>query len=82
MNWKEIKTASEYKKAIERTVEIFHAAKGSSEADELELLLVLVKDYEDKHIPLPESDLKKQQKQNIIDIMNLDEEAGLYDSAG
>ena len=53
MNWKVIKTETEYKKAIKRTIEIFHTEEGSNEADELDLLLVLVKDYEDKHIVLP-----------------------------
>ena len=38
MNWKVIKTELQYKKAIKRTIDIFHAAKGSPEADELELL--------------------------------------------
>ncbi|SRR6266496_2670612 len=56
MDWKVIKTASQYKKALNRTMEIFHAEPGEPEADELELLLVLVKDYEDKHITLPELD--------------------------
>lgn len=55
MIWKVIKTEVQYKKAVKRTMEIFQAAEGS-EADELELLLVLVKDYEDKHIVLPELD--------------------------
>ena len=35
-------------------MEIFQAPEGSSEADELELLFILVKGYEDKHIFLPE----------------------------
>ena len=56
MNWKVIKTKAEYKKAIKRTMNIFLAEEGSPEADELDLLLVLVKDYEDKHIVLPEID--------------------------
>jgi HTH-type transcriptional regulator/antitoxin HigA len=56
MEWKVIKTKSQYNKAIKRTMEIFQAAAGSPETDELELLLVLVKDYEDKHIVLPEVD--------------------------
>ena len=56
MQWKVIKTAAQYKKAVKRTMEIFQAKEGSREADELELLLVLVKDYEDKHIKLPELD--------------------------
>jgi HTH-type transcriptional regulator/antitoxin HigA len=56
MNWKVIKTGPQYKKAITRTMEIFQAVPGTPEAEELELLLVLVKDYEDKHIVLPELD--------------------------
>ena len=35
---------------------IFQAEPGTSESDELELLLVLIKDYEDKHIDLPDVD--------------------------
>lgn len=53
-NLKIIKTEAAYQKAIKRTMAIFHAEEGTPEADELALLLVLVKDYEDKHIPLPE----------------------------
>lgn len=56
MNWKVIKTQAEYKTAVKRTMQIFHAEEGTPEADELALLLVLVKDYEDKHIHLPELD--------------------------
>ena len=56
MEWKVIKTRAQYNKAIKRTMEIFQAPERSPEADELELLLVLVKDYEDKNIILPEID--------------------------
>ena len=56
MNWKVIKTEAAYQKAIKRTMAIFQVKEGSSEADELALLLVLVKDYEDKHIQIPEVD--------------------------
>lgn len=56
MDWKVIKTATQYKKAVKRTMEIFQSREGTPEADELELLLVLVKDYEDKRISLPELD--------------------------
>src|SRR5690606_23764745 len=50
------KTEAEYRKALARTIEIFHAEDGTPEADELDLLLVLIKDYEDRHfeIPLPD----------------------------
>lgn len=56
MNWTVIKTEAQYQKAIKRTMAIFHAEEKTPEADELALLLVLVKDYEDKHIQLPELD--------------------------
>ena len=56
MNWKVIKTEAAYQKAIKRTMAIFHAEEDTDEADELALLLVLVKDYETKHIHLPELD--------------------------
>lgn len=50
MEWNVIKTKAEYDKALKRTIEIFHAETGTEESDELDLLLVLVKDYEDKYI--------------------------------
>jgi len=56
MNWKVIKNKAEYKRAVKRTMDIFQADEGTPESDELDLLLVLVKDYEDKHITLPELD--------------------------
>ena len=54
MNWKVLKTEEAYQKAIKKTIAIFHAEEGTPQADELALLLVLVKDYEVKHIHLPE----------------------------
>ena len=54
MNWKVIKTEAQYRKAVRRMMAIFHAAENTAEAEELALLLVLIKDYEDKHIQLPE----------------------------
>ena len=54
MDWKVLKTEAEYQKAIKRTLEIFQAIENSPQEDELALLLLLVKDYEDKHIHLPE----------------------------
>ena len=53
MNWKVIKTEAAQQKAIKRTLAIFQAKEGTKEADELALLLVLVKDYESRHIHLP-----------------------------
>jgi HTH-type transcriptional regulator/antitoxin HigA len=53
MNWKVIKTEEEYEKASIRLMEIFHATPNSPEYDELDLLMVLIKDYDDKHYQLP-----------------------------
>lgn len=47
---KVIKTEIAYQKAVKRTITIFQAKEGTPEADELALLLVLIKNYEDKHI--------------------------------
>jgi HTH-type transcriptional regulator/antitoxin HigA len=54
MNWKVIKTEEDYEKASIRLMEIFHATPNSPEYDELDLLMVLIKDYDDKHYQLPE----------------------------
>ena len=40
-----------------RLMEIFHAEANTTESDELELLMVLVKDYDDKHYQFPKMDL-------------------------
>lgn len=53
MNWKVIKTKAEYKKAVERMINVFHAEEDTPEDDELSLLILLVHDYEEKHIHLP-----------------------------
>ncbi|MBV6486058.1 MAG: hypothetical protein KFKLKKLM_02691 [Flavobacteriales bacterium] len=53
MNWKVLKTEENYQEAIKRTLDIFNAEDNSPEADELALLLLLVKDYEDRHIVIP-----------------------------
>ncbi len=54
MNFKILKTETAYQKAIKRTMAIFQSKEGTAEADELALLLLLVKDYEDKYIQIPE----------------------------
>ena len=56
MNWKVLKTEDDFNLAINRTYEIFQAEPNTPEDDELGLLLVLIKDYEDKHYALPEMD--------------------------
>jgi HTH-type transcriptional regulator/antitoxin HigA len=55
-NWKPLESEKEYKEALKRTIEIFHAEEGSPEDEELDLLLSLLKVYEacHYHIPVPD----------------------------
>ena len=54
MDWKVLKTETDYNLAATRLMKIFHAEPGTPESDELDLLTVLVKDYDDRHYQLPE----------------------------
>jgi HTH-type transcriptional regulator / antitoxin HigA len=76
MNWNVLKTASEYKKAIKRAMVIFDASPGSAEEKELDLLLVLVKDYEDRNYVLPDLDpieiIKLKMEENGIKSKDLE----------
>ena len=56
MEWKVIKTEKDYKLALKRLELIFDAKKGSKQGDELELLSILIDNYEkEKHrIDLPD----------------------------
>jgi HTH-type transcriptional regulator/antitoxin HigA len=56
MNWKVLKTEEDYNKASLRLMEIFHVAPNAPEFDELDLLIILIKDYDDRHYPVPELD--------------------------
>lgn len=56
MNWKVLKTEEEYNKAAMRMMELFHSEPNTPENDELDLLIVLHKDYDEKHYQLPELD--------------------------
>ena len=52
MTIKPIKTKRDYQNALERLETIFDEKKGSSEADELEVLGILIEKYEDEHFPI------------------------------
>ena len=54
MNWTILKNEKDYNRANKRLMEIFHAKPGTPEDDELALLILLVKDYDDRHYVLPE----------------------------
>ncbi len=49
--WKIIKTAADYQQALSRLDEVIDAEINTSEGDELELLALLIKDYEDRFYP-------------------------------
>ncbi len=52
MNIKPIKTKKDYEQALARLEAIFDAKKGSSKGDELELLGMLVDNYENENFPI------------------------------
>jgi HTH-type transcriptional regulator / antitoxin HigA len=54
--WLPIETASEYKEVKERVEEIYQVKKGSPHFKELQLLVMIITEYEKKHFSLPEVD--------------------------
>ena len=88
MKWKVLKTERDYTKATNRLMQIFHAAPGTTEGDEMELLMVLVKDYDDKHhiIPHPATievlsgrrEITLKMAQRLKDYFNLPAEVFLH----
>lgn len=52
MNYKVIKTEKEYRQALKRLEEIFDSEPGTKEGDELELLGLLIDNYEKIHYPI------------------------------
>jgi hypothetical protein len=52
MKWNAIITKAQYERALRRSTEISNAFPDSREGDELSLLLILIKDYEDSHIEI------------------------------
>ena len=49
---KPIKTEQDYEQAMKRLEIIFDAKKGSREGDELEILGILIENYENEHFPI------------------------------
>ncbi|MDR3339070.1 MAG: hypothetical protein LBT25_03055 [Candidatus Symbiothrix sp.] len=52
MNIKAIKTEKDYQEALERLEVIFDVKSGSIEGDELEVLGILIDQYEKEHFPI------------------------------
>ena len=53
---KPIKTGKDYNRALERLESIFDAKPGTPEGDELEVLGILIANYEEEHFPIGFSD--------------------------
>ena len=53
MELKPIRTKTEYKAALREIEALFDAPAKSSEADRLEVLVMLVEKYESQHYPFP-----------------------------
>jgi len=56
MELKPIKTEKDYKAALKRLEEIFDSKPGTTESDELEILGLMVDNYENKHYPIEAPD--------------------------
>jgi HTH-type transcriptional regulator / antitoxin HigA len=56
MELKPIKNEKDYRKALKRLEEIFDAKYGTPESDELEILSLLVDNYENKYYPIEAPD--------------------------
>ena len=52
MNIKPIKTEKDYQKALQRLEVVFDAKNGTAEGDELELIGILISQYENEHFPI------------------------------
>src|SRR6185312_17274479 len=65
MNCKVLKTEKDYNRATKRLMEIFHAKPNTSEDDELGVLILLIKDYDERHYPLPEVDVLEVIKEKM-----------------
>ena len=52
MNIKPIRNESDYHQALERLEIIFDAKKGTDEGDELEILAIVIDNYESEHFPI------------------------------
>ena len=52
MKLKPIRSEYDYDMALKRLEKIFDSEPGTKEGDELEILALLIEDYEDKHYPI------------------------------
>lgn len=85
MEIRPIKTKADYEKAFERLEEIFDAKSESKEGDELEVLTILIDNYEKEHYPIelpdPIEAIKFRMKQMGYNQKDLAEIVGLKSRA-
>jgi HTH-type transcriptional regulator/antitoxin HigA len=67
MKWKVLKTEEDYNKASARLMDIFQAEPDTLEGNELELLILLVKDYDERYYPLPLVDILEVIKEKMAE---------------
>lgn len=81
MQVKPIKTEQDYEKSLERLEEIFDAKSNTKEGDELEVLSILIDNYEKEHckieLPDPIEAIKFRMEQMGYDQKDLAEIIGL-----
>ena len=56
MDVKPIKTKRDYQAALKRVEQLWHAAAGSIAADALDILSLIIADYETRHFPIADPD--------------------------
>jgi HTH-type transcriptional regulator/antitoxin HigA len=75
MELKLIKTERDYNKALKRLETIFDAKPGSSIGDELEVLGILIEQYENEHFPIglpdPTTNLYNSGDVQVLNIISL-----------
>ena len=85
MEIRPIKTENDYEKSLERLEEIFDAKSGSKEGDELEVLSILIDNYENENyqieLPDPVEAIKFRMEQMGYNQNDLAEVVGLKSRA-
>lgn len=56
MRYKVLKTKAEYREAMKELDRVFDAKPNTPEGEKLELLALLIDDYEERHFPIPAPD--------------------------
>jgi HTH-type transcriptional regulator / antitoxin HigA len=66
MKWNAIITKSQYERALKRRMEISQSLPGANDDDELALLHILIRDYENRRVEVPGLGFNNQSFQDQI----------------